>query len=149
MFEWMSDGAMYEARAHGAAMATAEAAKEVGVLALAVAGTAGGLSALAAYNNAKDPKKGMPQLGPIGLDTGVAAAGLLAAIFAGEYLGETGQTIALGIGLGGLGSVASNYGAAFGHKAAMAGVASALGEGNRVGNLSPEAQRIYDEYAGR
>jgi len=165
--DWASDGALYgayESQAHrrhhaesqyGAVLATADMAKEVGILVGASALTAGGLSALAAYNHTKNPKTGMPQLGPIGLDTGLGIAGVLAAIFAGEYIGDMGQTIALGIGLGGINSTAMNYGAAMGVQAATSKGNSTAGSapkqivGDRTSGLSPEAQRVYDDYMGR
>ena len=165
--DWASDGALYGAYEHqarrrhhaesayGATLATAEMAKEVGILAGASALTAGGLSALAAYNHTKDPKTGMPQLGPLGLDTALGVAGIAAAIFGGDYLGDIGQTVALGVGLGGLNSVAMNYGAAMGVQAATTkgnstgAHAPAQMHADRTSGLTPEAQAIYDQYMGR
>lgn len=143
--DFMSDGALYgeyaEARHrhHEARMKLVEGksvhdmgatAKDVGVLALASTATAFSLSALASYRHKQDPKVGMPSFG-IGLDSFVGIAGLATAILAGPALGEVGELIALGVGLGGVNTAAVFYGGGAG--AYMAQPRSVAGTGTTVG----------------
>jgi len=145
--DFMSDGALYgeyaEARHrhHEAKMKMgpggtpvhdmAATAKDVGILAVSSTLVAGSLSALAAYRHKQDPKVGMPEMG-IGLDSIVGIVGLATAILAGPKLGDVGELIALGAGLGGVNCAAVFYGGALGAQMAkprsVAGVGAAGGK---------------------
>jgi hypothetical protein len=131
--DFMSDGALYgDDSAHHRATHLGShdmkaAAKDVMTLAVSSTVVAGSLSAWAAYRHKKNPKEGMPELGPFGLDTIVGIAGILTAILAGPKLGDMGELIALGAGLGGLNCAAVFYGGALG--AQMAAPKSVSGTG--------------------
>lgn len=157
MGDWMSwiDGA----ESDHAVKARNEAFKEVAWLAGGAVTASAFLGALEGYNHAKDPVKGgMPDCGlpgPMGsLDFLVGVGGVVGAILLGDKLGEEGQLFTLGAGLAGLSSVSGHYGRCFGakmfqpvkakgHTATGAGVDQMLQEKS---TLSPETQRVYDEF---
>lgn len=135
--DFMSDGALYgeyadARRRHHEANSLGghdmgAAFKDVATLAVSSTVVAGSLSALASYRHKKDPKDGMPEIGPFGIDTLIGIAGLATAILAGPKLGDMGELIALGIGLGGINTAAVFYGGAVG--AQMAAPKSVSGDG--------------------
>lgn len=127
---------------------------EVGTLLGVSCATQFGFNLLAAFNHAKDPKKGMPGAGPVGVDAIAGGVGLLAAVFGGEALGSMGQTIALGVAVGGLGNASGTVGAKVGTW--LATPATKKVEGHEVGTmgagsppLDAEAAAAYEKYMGR
>lgn len=146
-------------------------AKEIGILAGSAAGAGFVLSAISAYRTTKSGgSAGMPSL-----DVGVAEPGLdwivatflLGAIFLGDWMGPTWQTISVGAGLGAAGVIGVHWGAVVGHELAsgdtkLSGLVGAAVDGvkgffsvgahshhDRAAHLSPEAKKVLAEYEGK
>lgn len=149
--DWLSwmDGADSDA----AVKARNDAISEVAWLGAGAFVASAGLGLLEGYNHAKDPLHGgMPQLGPVAMDSVVGIAGIVGAIFFGDTLGEKGQLAALGAGIAGLSSAVSHYARVMGAEMYAPSSTHGNDKNTKTGNLkeksnlSPESDRVFQSF---